>query len=347
MKKYRKSDQYYIDEYDRSTIEKLKELEEAMLKCERLIESDDKSKPSFIVQRRRFLDTGAMCARNKNSSVRDNMEIDERKDTILEAHPAPSNIKCNTCSSIMILHTHDFLDREGRELIYIFSCAQEHLPLKTVYPNGTEYITARSGCSYCGSKTIGESKRTKTKIIITDKCQICGKIDTWEVKIGSRKIRPIDERERKKYCDDFIGSRTLYEDLKLLANLPDVIFNQQEKALYNFDKVKMLNVIQLEEILIGKTKNEGFLKFQIGIPKNKNSFLIVDFSVHDKEVREMAKSIKALKKIIDTQLFHTNWRLMSTSISYNLGFLSGQLKGYSLEEDILKIAKEIHENISK
>lgn len=32
---------------------------------------------------------------------------------------------------------------------------------------------------------------------------------------------------------------------------------------------------------------------------------------------------------------------------YNLAFLSGQLKGYSLEEDLLKVSREIHEKTLK
>ena len=38
---------------------------------------------------------------------------------------------------------------------------------------------------------------------------------------------------------------------------------------------------------------------------------------------------------------------MSTEISYDLGFLTGKIKGFSLEEDLIKIAKEIDKKDSK
>ncbi|MDD4111034.1 MAG: hypothetical protein PHS54_05770, partial [Clostridia bacterium] len=49
-------------------------------------------------------------------------------------------------------------------------------------------------------------------------------------------------------------------------------------------------------------------------------------------------SIFDLKKLLNNSLKKTNWRLMSDGVNYRLGFLSGRLKGYEGEEDILKLA---------
>ncbi|MNY14781.1 hypothetical protein D3C86_1479690 [compost metagenome] len=69
--------------------------------------------------------------------------------------------------------------------------------------------------------------------------------------------------------------------------------------------------------------------------------MTVEFSVQDFSSRDERSSIKALKKTLTDLLFSTNWRLMSTDIYYNLGFLTGQIKGFSLEEDLIKLGKEI------
>ena len=47
---------------------------------------------------------------------------------------------------------------------------------------------------------------------------------------------------------------------------------------------------------------------------------------------------KELEKALKDTLENTNWRLLSNSISYRLGILTGRLKGYETEEDILKLA---------
>jgi len=69
----------------------------------------------------------------------------------------------------------------------------------------------------------------------------------------------------------------------------------------------------------------------------------MEFSVQDPADRTPDKSVKALKRLVEKALFTTNWRLMSPGFEYRLGFLSGQLKGFSLDEDLLKIAREIWE----
>src|SRR5690606_22422525 len=53
--------------------------------------------------------------------------------------------------------------------------------------------------------------------------------------------------------------------------------------------------------------------------------------------RKDYESSNNLQKILKEALEGTNWRLVSNSLSYRLGYVSGQLKGYEREEDILEI----------
>ena len=45
------------------------------------------------------------------------------------------------------------------------------------------------------------------------------------------------------------------------------------------------------------------------------------------------------KESIDGALMSTNWRLMSDGVAYRLGILTGRLRGYEREEDLLKLVK--------
>lgn len=42
-----------------------------------------------------------------------------------------------------------------------------------------------------------------------------------------------------------------------------------------------------------------------------------------------------LKKTVNSVLVDINWRMMSEGVNYRLGILSGRLKGYEREEDIV------------
>ena len=69
-------------------------------------------------------------------------------------------------------------------------------------------------------------------------------------------------------------------------------------------------------------------------------YVIVPFTVKDAESsRAEADSTRKLHKTIKKTLENTNWRLMSEGVHYRLGYLSGKLKGYEQEEDLLQLVK--------
>jgi len=66
----------------------------------------------------------------------------------------------------------------------------------------------------------------------------------------------------------------------------------------------------------------------------------LSYSSHAKTKRQEYDSKNNLKKLIKKILEKTNWRLMSEGIDYRLGYLSGKLKGYENEEDLIKIVRK-------
>jgi hypothetical protein len=65
----------------------------------------------------------------------------------------------------------------------------------------------------------------------------------------------------------------------------------------------------------------------------------IPFSVLDSNsTRNPNISEATLKKLLKDTLEDTNWRLMSNGIHYRLGYLSGTLKAYEQEEDLLELS---------
>ena len=69
--------------------------------------------------------------------------------------------------------------------------------------------------------------------------------------------------------------------------------------------------------------------------------VIISFSVQDPTERNNDESPKKLQKLIKRVLLHHNWRLMSDGISYRLGILTGRLKAYETEDDLIIIGNDI------
>jgi hypothetical protein len=93
------------------------------------------------------------------------------------------------------------------------------------------------------------------------------------------------------------------------------------------------------------------------VKENKSNYVLVfgkhemgsdvriDFTINDaKEDRDERTSKSDLKRIIIKGLTNTNWSLMSSGVNYKLGILTGTLRGYENEEDLLKLVNRNFKN---
>jgi DNA-directed RNA polymerase subunit RPC12/RpoP len=199
----------------------------------------------------------------------------------------------------------------------------------------------------------------KGKIITTHyKCKHCdySKKDIFDLaksdeehKIWQEEQRQKDEENKKllekyraEYCLDDKEGREHIELLEAMEVAHEVY--EEEKQKYD-DKayqvavnLKILNVLQLEELLSDKLKKEKYVKLTLDKP-DMGRFVTIPFSVLDSNsTRNPNISEATLKKLLKDTLEDTNWRLMSNGIHYRLGYLSGTLKAYEQEEDLLELS---------
>lgn len=338
MSKYRKPDQYYYDEYDRVTIGELKKLEKRSQSS--LFLTDGKYNPSHPVYYHAL-----ELASRREKKVREQMQRDERKDYLLNNISPPPNIRCTSCGSIMYCFDHLFKE-DDTKILFGFECPQKHLPRRLYYPDGSEYFFPKKICNDCGHELHSLPSRTAgDKLILSDKCSNCGKVYSLEYDDSSIVVEPITEEDRKRYCTYFRGRGTFKQDLLAIGNLIDKydIFGKKKEqdSATDINLIEVLTVPKLEQRLTKVSEEAGYIKFQFDKPK-VGKYLIVEFSTQDPTDRNANESIQLLTKTFKKELFITNWRLMTAGISYNLGFLCGQLKAYQEEDDLKKIAKQMY-----
>lgn len=106
------------------------------------------------------------------------------------------------------------------------------------------------------------------------------------------------------------------------------------------DNLKKLTIVELEEVLKEAVEKEGYVNLRFENP-DMGKDVVVPFLINDsKSDRKDRSSSLKLQKIIKTTLQDTNWRLMSHGISYRLGILTGSLRAYEREEDLLKLVRK-------
>ncbi len=87
-------------------------------------------------------------------------------------------------------------------------------------------------------------------------------------------------------------------------------------------------------------EKEDYINLEFSKPELEKS-IIINFTTQDNKTgrREYDSRIQ-LQRILKKVLAKTNWRLMSEGVNCRLGILSGRLRGYENEEDLLKLVKK-------
>jgi len=114
---------------------------------------------------------------------------------------------------------------------------------------------------------------------------------------------------------------------------------KKNKKLYEkLAKIKKLPIAGLKKVLIPVLEKQQYDKLEFSKPEIDRD-VIIKLTVQDnKEDREEYDSRSQLKKLLKQAIENTNWRLMSEGVYYKLGILTGKLRGYENDEDLLKLA---------
>lgn len=350
MEKYRKPDKYYIDRYDRTTIRELKQLEakesaelQEVIDIWKRFEIEIRHKMDFMS----YKNTAISRARNREKTIREWMMTDEQQDRLIAQYTLPTGIPCDTCKTAMQFCNH-FFDVHSIPLLFVFECPAGHAPRKAIYPNGHEYVFPRPTCSKCSCEVTRESYKQDNVLYTTTVCSMCGSVEKDELDLNfiPEQELAVTEDDRQKYCLSFFKDRTFIEDLEAINDVVKWLDREKEgnqlKEYYEIDKIEKLTIPILESRLQKVIENEGFIKLCFDRPEMK-TWTVVPFNFQDPTDRDDKKSIKAATVCIKEILLSTNWRLVG-SLDYRLGFLTGKLKAYESEEDLMKLAKEIKES---
>jgi len=215
-------------------------------------------------------------------------------------------------------------------------------------------------CPQC-NKEIKVTYKRKGQVITTKrKCSSCGFADTEidDMKKSHEEYLKRENEEKEllaKYRDAFCltdeTGKKFLENIEAIQFAPQVY--EEEKLKYDntpyqhVSQVKKLGIVELEKLLSETLEKEKFIKLSFEKPE-MGQYVFVPFTVQDADTsRRQNISISDLQKLIKKTLEETNWRLMSDGVHYRLGYLSGKLKGYERDEDLLELfGKKKHQKQS-
>lgn len=352
MERYLKHRQEYLDEYDRETVRQCREHEVLFKKAPAEANPELPNRAlrllSDVAIYFALLQTTVERYEHREKTVNDWMRRDAEFDQLLETAKAPERIRCLTCGNLAqpSLKTIDLAEDRPR-VLFVYDCPKLCKPRRAFFHDGREFRPRRKPCPRCGADLVlTRDASAKEKIIVVESCSKCGYAVTDEIAASLEQQTPDPNfaSDRARFCltkeqyDE--KSREMWHHERMSDSTKEQV--QEERRRKNSEAIstiKKLTITELEKLLGSIAENAGYAKFQLGAPRIARD-LSVPFTVQDsKPDRIEHRSTKELKKLLESALAESNWRLMSAGITYRLGVLSGDLRAYEKDEDLLELVR--------
>jgi DNA-directed RNA polymerase subunit RPC12/RpoP len=238
-------------------------------------------------------------------------------------------------------HLHE--EEGGERILFWYECARCN-KRRLFYDNNNEWRPRSHPCPKCRTEKKSQNSRKGDVITTIYSCPNCKheETDILDLSTPKEKIDKNYEKDRLRFCLNDEQGREYLQGLINMEQLGKTIENikerEENKELY--EAVEAINKIpfgEVQKMLSDAFEKDGYTNLQFKAPEMQKGVVVEFTAVDSKTGRQDYDSRRDLKKIIETILAGTNWRLMSDGISYNLGFLSGRIKGVQSEEDLIKL----------
>lgn len=348
MQAHLRSKQYYEDRYDRMTVANCRQREAFFLDSRASEDNDAYTK----------LKAGTMEVawaiekiyltldwyNKRESTVNEWLHKDEERDHMLNVAVPPKNIFCHTCSSRMHEDSRSTWDRDDHEeVLFFMRCEAGHLPMKGVFGDGVELKINEPLCPKCNATIEVKRLASKKDIIKTKRtCSSCDYEEIDEFALSSEEPDdPNYEADRARFCLSGDSLKKAQDEMLSMERMSRLVEGWKHKEEHEAEyeavaKLEKLTIPQVKEHIATTLEGTTYLNLSFEKPLVER-YVSIEFSVEEMQTDNPRASTSNLQKRIKKALEQTNWRLMTGGIDYRLGLLSGRLRAYETEEDLLKL----------
>jgi len=276
-------------------------------------------------------------------------EQDANEERLLESAKPRRDVLCKVCGMIMDFELKHLWHNDGlTKVMMMYECPEGHMPRRAFFHDGSEYTPKPFQCEKCSADVKEEHERKDDIVISTYHCDSCG-FDGRDEMDFSTKPDPDEDanyvRDRKEYCLDERRLNDFREGHRNFNHLQSLLKEHEaEKAdVHTIERMKVLKrlrVIELQTVLVQALEAIGMTKVELSNPTYDHGFK-VRISMLDSDASRIDYDSKRLvSKTLQETLSDTNWRLVKTSLESTLGAISGELTGYTSDEEIRKVIEK-------
>lgn len=361
MYTYLKPREHYEDRYDRLTVEfarqDMKYFNQFYEKWFKIMpdEKPDSIRSVFHLNGvyMQMVGNGLLDRYDKrDSEISEMMTEDEDKDEKLANARLTAEPVCQHCGKTDLKITDkSLLNKDGLDsqeaVLFFLKCAKCGKN-SAYWEDGEAWEPHKTYCPKCKAEMTDKRNMRGEVLTTTYKCQACGHSykDKLDLKPKKEKLDPDYETDRQLYClhdkknlDEHRDAKWRYDNLGRMSK--ELKEKEENKELYDaVAKLRKPKIAELADMLKDALDKAGYIKFSLDKPEIGRNVKVSFSCLDDKSDREDYESRKTLQKLLRQTLADTNWRLTSDGISYRLGYLSGQLRAYESEDDMLGFIKK-------
>lgn len=239
--------------------------------------------------------------------------------------------------------TYEIGDPE--EVLFMLHCP--HCDKNSAFcEDGTAWKVKPTLCPKCNSDVTHKTSKTKKLITITYTCTSCKHSFKDRMDLSTKEEAPDPHFDEdcihyslvdKEFRDRLFEMKRAFEGMAQLGK--EMQEQRDNKHIYDAVKeIKKPKIAELIPLLSEPLVKQGYIEFHLDKPELGRDVYVGFSCLDSKSDRKDYDSRKTLKKLVDSALEDTNWRLMSDGISYRLRYLNGRVKAYESEEDLKKLA---------
>lgn len=289
--------------------------------------------------------------RRKTETIKDWMDQDEAKDNKLKEARLTVEPKCKHCGKVGLrIISKDMMSSDegsSEDVLFMLECNSCNKRTAT-WSDGTLWTAKPILCPKCSYKMEDVSKRNSKVITDTYTCLRCSHSYKEVLDLNENSEEEPDqywEEDKARFVISDKKGQELVESMAHLESLARLTKDAREKEvnkeLYEaVAKLKKVNIGQLKDVLAPAIEKAGYYDFTLDKPEMGRDVFVGFSCLDSKSDREGYDSRKTLKKTTEKALEDTNWRLMSGGVSYRLGYLSGRVRAYEKEVDLINLVSK-------
>ncbi len=284
---------------------------------------------------------------NKDATIRQRITDHQRQTDRLETATPVRGVSCLICRIAMAeTDRTEMGDSNNEKILFLYSCSNCNRH-RAFWEGGEEHRVERPKCQKCQSELKETSSTDNHIITITQTCPTCSETTT-EVHDYTPTPDPITdenfESDRTRFClseeegQKYLVGRASVVRLSQLVSNQDQ--EQEKQAKEKLHQIHKLTIDQVSKKLSVELEPHNYANLIFG-EAQINKDIRVGFQVQDRAGRGEYDSRIGLQKLVIKILKSTNWKLMTGGVIYRLGILSGRLRGFDQEKDLLGLAKQL------